>query len=325
MTIDNLVSADVVGADGILRVASSTTEPDLFWAIRGGGGNFGVVTSFELQLHPVGPLVHAGLIVYPAAQARDVLRRWRDFTDSAPEQLSSWLVLRRAPPLPFLPPEVHGTDVVVVPVLYAGPADAGPRATAPLATLGKPIAEVLGAQPYEQFQQAFDPLLAFGARNYWKSSDFEELSDDALDAFVDAARAVPGSECEVFVAHLGGAMGRVPADATAYVGRNAHYVMNVHGRWRSPTDDELVRSWARGVFDSVSRFATGGGYVNFFTADEGARVESAYGANYERLAALKERFDPENLFRMNHNIAPLRGAGRPRRRPGAPRGASSGR
>jgi FAD/FMN-containing dehydrogenase len=293
-----------VTADGELHVASSSSAPDLFWAIRGGGGNFGVVTSFELQLHPVGPLVHAGLVVYPGTQASEVLRAWRDLTESAPDDLTAWVLLRKAPPLPFLAPEVHGTDVVVVPVVYAGNPELGRRATAPFTTLGTPLATVLGTNPYEGFQQGFDPLLAPGARNYWKTAEFEELHDDALDGLVAAARAIPGPECEILVAHLGGAMGRVPRDATAYAGRDASYIMNVHGRWRSPEDDAVVRTWARGVFQDLAPFATGGGYVNFLSADEASRVASAYGPNYERLRELKGRFDPDNLFRMNHNIPP---------------------
>jgi hypothetical protein len=260
--------------------------------------------------------------VYPGAQAEEVLRAWRDFTESAPDELAVWTVMRKAPPLPFLPPEVHGTDVVVLATVYAGNLEEGARATAPLLLFGQPLASVLGPQPYAAFQQAFDPLLTPGARNYWKSSDFEVLEDDALDVFIDAARSVPGPECEVFVAQLGGAMARVESDATAYAGRDAHYVMNVHGRWRSPTDDEAVRTWARHVFQQTSRFATGGGYVNFLTADESARVESAYGPNYERLVELKRRFDPDNLFRMNHNIRPSateRRSTSSARSPGAPR------
>lgn len=308
MTVDNLLSADVVTADGAVRIASSSSDPDLFWAIRGGGGNFGVVTSFEIALHPVGPLVHSGLVVYPAAQARDVLERWRDFTEAAPDELSVWVVLRKAPPLPFLPREAHGTDVVVLAAVYAGDAADGARATAPLSNLGTPIASVLQPQPYEAFQQAFDPLLAPGARNYWKSSDFDELEDGALDLFVEAARAIPSPECEIFIAQLGGAMARVAPDATAYAGRDAHYIMNVHGRWRSPSDDQTVRTWARRVFTDTAPYATGGGYVNFLTEDERGRVPSAYGLNYERLSEIKQRLDPDNLFRMNHNIPPATGA-----------------
>lgn len=304
MTVDNLLSADIVTADGALHVVSSTNEPDLFWAIRGGGGNFGVVTSFEVAVHPVGPLVWAGLVVYPGAQARAVLQAWRDFNESTPDDLSVWAVMRKAPPLPFLAPHLHGTDVVVIAAVYAGDVAEGARSTAPLGQLGEPLANVLQAQPYEGFQQAFDPLLTPGARNYWKTSDFEELEDGALDVFVEAARAIPGPECEVFIAQLGGAMSRVPRDATAYVGRDAQYIMNVHGRWRSPGDDQTVRTWARTIFEKTAPFATGGGYVNFLTEDESARVASAYGSNYERLREVKQRIDPDNVFRINHNIPP---------------------
>jgi FAD/FMN-containing dehydrogenase len=304
MTIDNLISADLIAADGSFRVVSAANDPDLFWALRGGGGNFGVVTSFEIALHPVGPLVHSGLVAYPAAQVREVLRGWRDFTESAPDELSVWAVFRKAPPLPFLAPDVHGTDVVILATVYAGALEEGARATAPLTGLGTPIASVLQPQPYEAFQQAFDPLLAPGARNYWKTSDFDALDDDALDVFVDAARSIPGPECEIFIAQLGGAMARVSADATAYPGRDARYIMNVHGRWRRPEDDGTIRSWARRMFEETAPFATGGGYVNFLTEDESARVVSAYGSNYERLREVKQRMDPENLFRMNHNIPP---------------------
>jgi FAD/FMN-containing dehydrogenase len=315
MTIDNLISADVVTAEGELRVVSLSGEPDLFWAIRGGGGNFGVATSFEVRLHSVGPLVHCGFVVYPGTQARQVLRAWRDFAESAPEDLSVWAVLRRAPPLPFLPAEVHWTEVVILAAVYAGDVAEGARATAPLSKFGEPIAVVLTPQPYEAFQRGFDPLLAPGARNYWKTSDFARLEDGALDVFVDAARTLPGPECEVFVAQLGGGMARVPREATAYAGRNAHYVMNVHGRWRSASDDEAVRGWSRRVFERTAPFATGGGYVNFLTADESMRLASAYGPNYERLRELKRQFDPGNLFRMNHNIVPREPSG-PRVRPG---------
>lgn len=243
-------------------------------------------------------------MVYPGAQAHDVLHAWRDFTETAPDELSVWIVLRKAPPLPFLAPEVHGTDVVVLAVVYAGDMEAGARATAPLLRFGKPLANALGPQPYAALQQAFDPLLTAGARNYWKTNEFADLEDGALDAVLEGGRALPSPQCEVFVASLGGAMTRVPKDATAYAGRDARYVMNVHGRWESPADDATVRAWARTLFEQTAPFATGGGYVNFLTADEAARVASAYGSNYERLRSLKQRFDPENLFRMNHNIPP---------------------
>ncbi len=322
LTIDNLLSADVVTADGELNVASQTSEPDLFWGIRGGGGNFGVVTSFELAVHPVGPQVHAGLIVYPGAQASEILRAWREFIADAPEDLAVWALLRKAPPLPFLPPETHGTDAIVLLALYAGDPEEGARATEPLLKLGKPLGSMLGPQPYEAWQKTFDPMLAPGARNYWKTNEFIELEDPTIDAVVEGAKQIPGPFCEVFLASLGGAMNRVPTDATAYAGRDARIVMNVHGRWETPDDDATVRTWARRVFETTAPFATGGGYVNFITADEAGRIASAYGSNYERLQEVKRQFDPENLFRMNHNIPPAPPqARRPqagRRAPGQP-------
>ena len=304
MTIDNLLSATIVTADGVVHAVSATSEPDLFWALRGGGGNFGVVTSFEFQLHPVGPEVYAGLVVYPFAQARQVLQAWRDFTAGAPDELSVWAVLRKAPPLPFLPTSAHGCDVVILPLVYSGDVEAGRRAAAPVLRFGDPIAAALGPTPYVGFQSAFDPLLAPGARNYWKSNNFDTLSDAALDILVASAARSPGPQCEIFVAQLGGAMARVKPDATAYAGRDARYVMNVHGRWSDAGDDARVRAWARQAFEEAAQHATAGGYVNFLTEDEAERVAASYGRNYPRLRELKLRYDPGNLFRMNLNIAP---------------------
>ena len=308
LTIDNLIGATIVTADGALRRVSASSEPDLFWALRGGGGNFGVVTSFEFKLHPVGPEVWAGLVVYAAADARQVLRAWRDFNAGAPEALSVWTVLRKAPPLPFIPAEHHGKDVVIFPLVHAGDLATGERDAAPVAKFGTPIGVALGPTPYAGFQQAFDPLLAPGGRNYWKSNNFSSVSDAAIDLMIEAARSAPSPECEIFVAQLGGAMARVDPAATAFVGRDAAYIMNVHGRWVDVADDRKVRDWARKVFADSAPHATGGGYVNFLTEDEGERVAAAYGANYARLQAVKRRFDPHNLFRANLNIVPGREA-----------------
>ena len=304
LSIDNLLGATVVTADGALRVVSASAEPELFWALRGGGGNFGVVTSFDFQLHPVGPELYAGLVVYPFAQARQVLRAWRDFTAGAPDELSVWTVLRKAPPLPFLPESVHGTEVVVFPLVYCGDVEAGQRAAAAVLQFGDPVGTALGPTPYAGFQTAFEPLLAPGGRNYWKSNNFSTLSDAALDLMIASAAALPGPECEIFVAQLGGAMARVKPADTAFVGRDARYIMNVHGRWSDAQDDARVRAWARQAFQDAAPHATGGGYVNFLTEDEAERVAASYGENYPRLQAVKRRFDPDNLFRMNLNIAP---------------------
>lgn len=304
LTADNLLSADIVTADGELHRVSASQEPDLFWAIRGGGGNFGVATSFELQLHPVGPEVHSGLVVYPFDEAGTVLRAWRDFTLNAPDELSVWAILRKAPPLPFLPESIHGKDVVVLAVVYAGDMAEGERAARPLLNFGSPVGQMLTPHPYTAFQAAFDPLLTAGARNYWKSHNVSRLSDEALDTMIEAAACNPGPECEIFIAQLGGAMSRVGITETAYTGRDAQYVMNVHARWRDAVDDAICREWARRTFNDMAPYATGGGYVNFLTEDEGERVSAAYGVNYPRLQMLKRRYDPDNLFRMNLNIVP---------------------
>lgn len=308
-TCDTLVSMDVVTAEGKLVRASATENAELFWALRGGGGNFGVVTSFRFRLHPVGPQVHAGLVVYPFAQAGAVLRAWRDFCACAPDELSVWAVMRKAPPLPFLPAAVHGQEVVIFALVWSGAVEEGERAVAPVLAFGEPIAAALGAQPYAAFQTAFDPLLTPGGRNYWKSANFATLGDAAIDGLVAAASQLPGPECEIFVAQLGGAMSRVEAAATPFVGRDVRFIMNVHGRWADRRDDDAVRRWARRSFEAATPHATGSGYVNFLTEDEAERVSTSYGSNHARLQALKARFDPGNLFRMNLNITP-RAAGR---------------
>jgi len=304
MTIDNLLSARVVLADGRAVVASETDHPDLFWGLRGGGGNFGVVTSFEFQAHPVGPEILSGLIVHPFADAPQVLRAYRDFAAQAPDEVTVWCVMRKAPPLPFLPPEVHGTEVVVLAAMYAGDMAQGEAALAPLRAVGKPIADVIGPHPFVGWQQAFDPLLTPGARNYWKTHDFTALDDALIDAALGFVATLPDPQCEVFFAQVGGAQGRVSDDATAYQGRSAAFVMNVHGRWEDSSRDAAVIGWCRELWNATSPFATGEAYINFMTDEEGGRVETAYGASYARLVEVKNRYDPGNLFRMNQNIRP---------------------
>jgi FAD/FMN-containing dehydrogenase len=306
LTVDNLVAADIVTADGRLRRVDAQNEPDLFWAIRGGGGNFGVVTTFEFRLHPVGPEVWAGLIVHPIANARAVLQHYRDFCSSAPDELTTWVVMRQAPALPFLPVDVHGTEVCILAVCYLGDADAGARALAPLRQYGSPIAEAIGPTPFTAWEASFDPLLTPGARNYWKSVDFAELSDGAIDAMLDGVASLPDAQCEVFIPQLGGAIARVAADATAYTFRSAPFGMNVHARWSDPQKDELCVAWARRVFQNVRPYASEGVYINFMTEEESERVQPAYGSNYDRLVEIKNRYDPLNLFRMNQNIRPSR-------------------
>ena len=305
LTVDNLLSADVFLAEGALVHASPNENEDLFWAIRGGGGNFGVVTSFEFRLHPVGPEVLAGLIVHPLSNAKQILQGYRRVAANAPDDLTCWAVMRKAPPLPFIPSEFHGKEVLILALCYVGDPAKAEAAVAPLRALGQPIAEHVGPMPFVGWQQAFDPLLTPGRRNYWKSHDFVELGDAAIELMIDYAGRLPSPECELFIAQLGGAVNRVPATSTAYPHRDVNFVMNVHTRWGDASQDRACIGWAREVFDRMAPHATGGVYVNFMPGDEAQRVRrGAYGPNYERLSKLKAKYDPGNLFRQNQNITP---------------------
>jgi FAD/FMN-containing dehydrogenase len=214
-------------------------------------------------------------------------------------------VLRKAPPLPFLPAEWHGKEILAFAACYSGDPAKGQQAMAPLRALGKPIADVIAPHPFLAWQAILDPLLTPGMRNYWKSHSFTTLSDGAIDALIEFAQKLPSPECEIAFAQLGGAINKVPATATAYPHRDIQYVVNLHTRWGNPADDEKCIAWARGLFDALTPHATGGVYVNFMPEDEAQRVRSgAYGANYERLARLKAKYDPDNLFRVNVNIRP---------------------
>jgi FAD/FMN-containing dehydrogenase len=304
MTIDNLVSIDMITAEGKKIRASESDNPDLFWAIRGGGGNFGVVSQFEFQLFPVGPEIIAGLIVFPFNQAKQILSKYRQFVNSAPEELNIWVVLRKAPPLPFLPENVHGKEVVVLPIFYSGAVAEAEKLIAPVRAFGNAHGEHIGAQPYVAWQKAFDPLLTPGARNYWKSHNFTELADGALNTIIDFAGKLPSPQCEIFIGLIAGAPNRIAPDAMAYGHRDAKFVLNVHGRWDDARDDQKCIGWAREFFNASAPYASAGAYVNFMTAEEGERVATAYGSNYGRLVAIKRRYDPENVFHLNQNVKP---------------------
>ena len=308
LTVDNLVSARIVGADGLIRRASADENPELFWAIRGGGGNFGIVTEFEFALHRVPTEVLAGLLVFPFDDAAGLLKKYRAFVEQAPEALNVWAVLRKAPPLPFLPAEVHGKEVVVLAVFYTGDPTHGQAHVDELRAFGPRLGEHVGVVPYVAWQQAFDPLLAPGARNYWKSHNFTELADGAIDALATYAGTLPSNHCEIFVALVSGAANRVPMGAMAYPNRDARLVVNVHARWETPAEDKACIDWARAFYNAAKPFASAGAYVNFMTEDEAARVPAAYGANFARLVQAKQTFDPENVFRWNHNVAPTAAA-----------------
>jgi FAD/FMN-containing dehydrogenase len=305
LTIDNLMGVDVVLASGECVQASATQNAELFWAVRGGGGNFGVVTSFEYRLHPLGPEVLAGLIVYPLAQAKQVFEGYRKFTAEAGDEMTAWMVLRKAPPLPFLPADVHGKEVVVIAFCWIGELGRGEELASPLRSWGTPAGEHVGPMPFAAWQTAFDPLLQPGARNYWKSHDFKVLNADVERIVCDATARLPSDECEIFIGQVGGQINRVEAGDTAYPHRDAEFIVNVHTRWRDAGGDRACVDWARALFDALTPHATGGVYVNFMPEDEMQRVAGgAYGPNYARLAALKARYDPGNLFSQNQNIRP---------------------
>ncbi len=305
LSIDNLISADVVTASGELVKASKTSNPDLFWGIRGGGGNFGIVTSFEFRLHKVGPEVLAGLIIHPLDSAGNVLRFYRDFLKTTPKEFVCWFVLRIAPPLPFLPEEWHGKKILALAVCYSGKVKDGERIAKPLRSYGKPIADIIGPMPFVAWETILDPLLTPGMRNYWKSHDFKELNDGLIDTLITYANRIPDPQTEIAFAFLGEEVTKVPKKETAYTHRDASFVLNVHGRWDNPANDQKCIGWARELFQAAAPFATGGAYVNFMTEEEQDRVREAYGSNFNRLVKLKKQYDPNNLFRLNQNIQPV--------------------
>ncbi|MEV6839587.1 FAD-binding oxidoreductase [Streptomyces sp. NPDC051133] len=301
---DNLTAAEVVTADGRVVRADPHQHPELFWALRGGGGNFGVVTSLEYQLHPVGPQVLAGLIVYPLAEARKVVTGWRELIADAPDELTTLVNLTTAPPLPFLPEEVHGTRVVVVLGMYAGDPAAGEPAVGPLRTLGTPLADLMGPMPYTAMQSMLDPLWEAGAHNYFTSA-FIEPSDAAVDALLRRHLASPASSGELHLHQLGGAFARVPADATAFSQRDASVLCNVIARSPDASGFDTAVAWARGAREEIARHGHGTMYVNFTGDSARDRVRASYpDAVHERLVRVKDAYDPTNLFHLNQNIRP---------------------
>lgn len=244
----------------------------------------------------------SGLIVHPLADARALLQSYREICAKAPDELTIWAVARQAPPLPFIPENWHGKEVLIFAACYAGDMTEGEEALAELRSLGQPIADVIGPHPYTGWQQAFDPLLTTGARNYWKSNDFLDLRDEVIDSLLSAAAELPDPQSEVFIAHLGGAMTRVAPEATPFPQRKRHFVMNVHTRWSDPAKDSECIAWARSLYADTAPHAAGSVYVNFLPSDDESRISEAYGANIEKLRSVKAKYDPKNLFRLNHNI-----------------------
>jgi FAD/FMN-containing dehydrogenase len=308
LTCDNLLSVDVVTAEGKLTAASERENPDLFWGVRGGGGNFGIVTSFEYRLHGFGPTALAGLVFYPMSEAGAVLRAWRDYIPTTPEELTTIAFLRIAPPAPFLPPHVHGTPVLIIGACYAGPIEEGERVVRPLRELATPLVDLLSPKPFTAHQATFDAAQPPGHHRYWKSHNLTGLTDEAIDTIVAHASEISSPLSLVGLFQLGGAVSRVGEDATAYSDRRAGFNMNIASAWLNTEEADRHIGWTRGLSSAMQPFSTGGVYLNF-QADEGPeQVRAAYGAGkLERLAALKSRYDPSNFFRLNQNIRPAAG------------------
>jgi FAD/FMN-containing dehydrogenase len=306
LSIDNIVSVDIVTADGQFRRASATENEDLFWAVRGAGSNFGVVTSFEFQAHPVGPMVFVGAIFYPFEEAAAILPAWRDFMATAPEELSSLAICWSVPPHPPFPPEIHGTPVVVVAAAYSGPVEEGERIVQPLRELAEPVVDASGPWPWLGLQSGFDAIFPKGELRYWKSRSVTEFSDEVIGKIIELASRRPTPLSDIVTWHHGGAMSRVAEEDTAYGGRDVQFLVTAEASWTDPGQTDEAIAWAREVFDAMEPYTTGAVYLNFpgLGEEKDDLARAGYGANYDRLTALKAKYDPDNLFRMNINIPP---------------------
>ncbi len=308
LAADNLVSAEVVLADGSVVTASEREHPDLFWGLRGGGGNFGVVTSFELRLHAVGPIVLGGLLIHPGPRAADVLRFFREYMAGAPDEVGAAVALLTAPPAPFVPEPMRGEPAVGMVACYAGPVEEGEEALRPLRELDPPVVDLVQPMPYVEIQRLIDPSCPSGMRNYWGGEFHRELSDGLIDALVGAAAAVPSPHSMILVVPGGGQVARVPEEATALGERQAAFNTHLIAMWADAADDDRNIAWLRELQSAMRPFATGRAYVNFLTGGDDDRVRAAYGPEkYARLVEIKDRYDPGNLFRLNHNVRPSGG------------------
>jgi len=308
LSADALVEAQVVCADGQVRTASADSNPDLFWALRGGGGNFGVVTSFTFALKPLGPLVGFSATFYPVEEIAEILRGWREYVTDAPNEVTSVVVTMTFPANPELPEAIHDREVAIVGGVYVGDPDEGLGVMAPLRKLGTPLFDMSGPTPFSHVQSGFDPLFPRNAlRAYWKSQYLDELSDEAIEAIAGLARSRPAPLTLVNTFHMGGAIAAVDPEATAFSERAAPFMVSIDGMWDDAADDADRIAWVRSAWDAVGEFGNGGVYLNFTgLADEEptAGVDTAFGRNLERLAKVKAKYDPDNFFRINNNIQP---------------------
>jgi len=308
LSCDHVVEAQVVTADGRVLTASADSEPDLFWAIRGGGGNFGIVTSFTFDLQPLGPIVGFSATMYPVEELAEVMRGWRSYVEQAPNEVTSVIVAITFPANPEMPEVIHDRAVAIVGGVYVGDAEEGLAEMQPLRELGTVLFDMSGPTPYAGVQTGFDPLFPRNQlRAYWKSQYVNELTDDAIDTIAAKAQDRPAPLTLVNTFHMGGAINDVGPEDTAFAERSAPYMVSIDGMWTDAADDANNIAWVRSTWDAVSEFGTGGVYLNFTgLADEAptAGVDSAFGRNLARLEQVKAAYDPDNFFRVNNNIKP---------------------
>jgi FAD/FMN-containing dehydrogenase len=305
-TSDNVVGMDVVTADARLVRASSDENPDLFWGLRGGGGNFGVVTGIDYTLYPVGPEVVGGLVAWPASEAPGVLELYRTLAEQAPPELTLVVLMRPAPPAPWLPKDMHGKPIVAILACHSGKPEEGDKAVAPIKAFGSPIGDVLVRRPYAQMQSLLDATQPKGRRYYWKSEYLSDIEPALGAKVIDHAAKIRSPHSAVILFQIAGALNQVEEEHSPVGNREARYVLNIAGSWEGADQDKANVEWAREAWNDMKTFSTGGTYINFLTQDEGPeRIEAALGKGLNRLAKVKARWDPENVFRTNHNVTPL--------------------
>lgn len=304
-TADNLVGYDMVTAEGRLVRADSESNPELFWALRGGGGNFGVVTGIDYRLFPVGPEIVGGLVAWPAADAPAVLELYRELAEAAPPELTLVALMRPAPPAPWLPKDMHGKLIVAILACHSGPPEAGEAAVAAIKAFGRPVGDVLVRRPYAQLQSMLDATQPKGRRYYWKSEYLPRIEADLCERFIARAGAIPSPHSALILFQIGGALNQLDADHSPAGNRDARYVLNIGGAWEQASADDANIAWACETWEHLRSFSTGGNYINFLTEDEGPdRIAAALGSSLNKLADVKARWDPDNFFRTNRNILP---------------------
>jgi FAD/FMN-containing dehydrogenase len=303
LSLDNLVSADVVTADGRFQTASERENADLFWALRGGGGNYGVVTSFEFRLHPVKD-IYGGPMFFELSEVANVLEFFRSYIADAPEEMGAFPAFQIAPPLPFIPEDRHGDTFVAMVACWAGPLEQGESALKPFHDVAPVVAEFVGPMPYPALNSAFDALVPPGLQHYWKASFVKELTDDGIAAHQRYGPEVPVVNSTVHIYPINGAAHRVASDATAFAYRDANFATVIAGMWPDPSQNEANTKWVRDYYDAISPHSEAGGYINFMAGDDQDRIKANYKGNYDRLVEIKRKFDPDNLFHLNQNISP---------------------